>query len=77
MPVVDPATGEVIGTSTDTTGSPADGTMLYANPTLVSDRPLDTQTFGWVAVVELLALVFLPGLLVASARRRRRHGAQA
>ena len=71
---IDPETGQVLG-GTTTTGSSGDA--IYANPTLVSDRPLDSMTFGWVAVIELAALVLLPGMLVAVLRRRRREGARS
>ncbi|WP_269782619.1 substrate-binding domain-containing protein [Nocardioides sp. R-C-SC26] len=70
-PQVDPETGLTVGgTGTPTTS----GGAIYANPTLVADRPADARTFGWVAAVELLALVLLPGLVVAALRRRRREG---
>jgi len=75
-PVFDPETGEVVAGS-GTTDAAAGGDAIFANPTLVSDRPLDSRTFGWVAVIELLALVLLPGIVVASLRRRRREGASA
>lgn len=66
-PSVDPATGEVTGTGTTT-----DGAAIYANPTeLASARTSDDKTFGWLAVLELLALVLLPGLYVVTMRRRR------
>jgi hypothetical protein len=53
--------------STGTTGD-----AIYANPTeLVAARPGDTRTFGMLAALELLALVLLPGLYVATLRRRR------
>ena len=75
-PVFDPETGEVVAGS-GTTDAASGGDAVFANPTLVSDRPLDSRTFGWVAVIELLALVLLPGIVVASLRRRRREGASA
>ena len=46
-----------------------------ANPLLVSDRPADSRTFGWLAVIELIALILLPGLFVSFLRRRRLAGA--
>jgi len=75
-PPVDPATGEVAGSGTTTT---TDGAAIYANPTeLASARTSDDKTFGWLAVLELLALVLLPGLYVVTIRRRRdRTGARA
>ncbi len=70
--MIDSETGLVVG-GPDTSSS--GGEAIYANPTLVSDRPIDSRTFGWVAVIELLALVLLPGFVVATLRRRRREGA--
>jgi hypothetical protein len=68
-PTIDPETGAVVGGDT-TTGTSADAN--YANPTeLVAGRPGDTRTFGMLAALELLALVLLPGLYVATLRRRR------
>ncbi|WP_180936047.1 hypothetical protein [Nocardioides ungokensis] len=65
---MDPETGAVVGGDQTT----AAGGAIYANPTeLVSSRAIDTRTFGWLAAVELLALVLLPGLYVATLRRRR------
>ncbi len=63
---VDPNTGAVVQ---------ADGgsTAVYANATtLVSDRPADDRAFGWLAAVELLALVLVPGIFVVSRSRRLR-----
>lgn len=75
-PVFDPETGDLVP-GTGTIDSSGGGDAIYANPTLVSDRPLDSRTFGMVAVIELLALVLLPGIVVAALRRRRRDGAVA
>jgi hypothetical protein len=67
-PTVDPETGVASGPGTTTT----DGAAIYANPTeLASARTSDDKTFGWLAVLELLALVLLPGLYVVTMRRRR------
>ncbi len=67
-PAIDPETGAVVGDA-GTTGA---GGAIYANPTeLVADRSIDTRAFGWLAALELLALVLLPGLYVATLRRRR------
>ncbi|NHC22902.1 phosphate ABC transporter substrate-binding protein PstS [Nocardioides sp. IC4_145] len=69
-PVIDPETGAVVGG--DVAATSADGAAIYANPTeLVAGRAADTQAFGWLAAVELIALVLLPGLYVASLKRRR------
>ena len=38
---------------------------------LMSERSVDRTAFGWLAALELLALVLLPGLLVVALRRRR------
>jgi len=43
---------------------------VYANATTVDDRPLDSKTFAYAAVLLLAALVLLPGLVTARARRR-------
>ncbi|WP_345529238.1 substrate-binding domain-containing protein [Nocardioides endophyticus] len=68
-PSVDPDTGAVTGGGTTTT---TDGTAIYASPTeLASARTSDDKTFGWLAVLELLGLVLLPGLYVVTMRRRR------
>jgi phosphate transport system substrate-binding protein len=67
-PSVDPETGATSDSGTTTT----DGAAIYANPTeLASARTSDDKTFGWLAVLELLALVLLPGLYVVTMRRRR------
>ena len=66
---VDPETGAVT-TAGDTTTTA--GGEVYANPTeLVASRTSDQNTFGWLAVLELLALVLVPGLYVVAMRRRR------
>jgi phosphate transport system substrate-binding protein len=74
-PAVDPETGVATGQGTTTT----DGAAVYANPTeLASARTSDDQTFGWLAVLELFALVLLPGVYVVAVRRRRpQTGARA
>ena len=71
---VDPVTGEVVpaagsgtGTTTGTTTDP-----IYATPTeLSASRPGDGRAFGALAALELLALVLVPGLLLARGVRRR------
>jgi phosphate transport system substrate-binding protein len=68
-PAVDPETGEVVAAGV--TGSDGSDEAVYANPLLVSDRPADSRTFGWLAVIELIGLVLLPGLFVSVLRRRR------
>jgi len=73
-PVIDPATGEVVGGSDSGTSEEA----IYANPTeLAAERPLDSRTFGWLAALLAVALVVVPGMYGASLRRRRRPGAGA
>jgi len=70
-PQIDPETGlETTPDSTATDPGSSDE-AIYANPTLVADRPADARTFGWLAVGQLLALVLVPGLFVAFLRRRR------
>ncbi|WP_243058717.1 substrate-binding domain-containing protein [Nocardioides sp. SR21] len=66
---IDPETGQVVGAADGTSTS---GEAIYANPTeLAADRAVDERTFGWLAVLELVALVLLPGLYVMTLRRRR------
>ncbi|GAA3661545.1 phosphate ABC transporter substrate-binding protein PstS [Nocardioides ginsengisoli] len=69
---VDPETGATVG-SPDSSGATGggDGTV-YANPTLAADRSGDQRPFGVLAVLELLALVIIPGV-ASSVLRRRRH----
>lgn len=68
---IDPETGQVVDPGTAVA---ADG-AVFANPTeLVAGRPSDTRTFGWLAVVEVLALVLLPGMFAVALRRRRSGG---
>ena len=63
---VDPNTGAVVQAD-------AGSTQVYANATeLVSDRPADDRAFSWLAALELLALVTVPGLYVVSRSRRQR-----
>ncbi|RYC05710.1 substrate-binding domain-containing protein [Nocardioides zhouii] len=74
---VDPVTGEVVAVdgasatgATGTTGTTAD--PIYATPTeLSASRPGDGRAFGALAALELLALVLVPGLLIARGVRRR------
>jgi len=67
-PSVDPDTGVATGSGTTTT----DGAAIYANPTeLAAARTSDEDTFRWLATLELVALVLLPGLYVVAVRRRR------
>jgi phosphate transport system substrate-binding protein len=69
--VVDPETGAV---ATDQTAL-ASGETVTANPTeLAATRASDRTTFGALAVLELVALVMLPGIYVA--RRRRTAAAK-
>ena len=75
---VDPETGapasgaDPLAAGGDTPATAAGGTQeVYANPTLVADRSGDRRPFGVLAVVELLALVLVPGVTGAVLRRRR------
>ena len=52
------------------TGTAA-ATEVYANPTLVADRKGDQRPFGVLAVLELCALVIVPGVVSMLLRRRR------
>ncbi|GAB3200514.1 phosphate ABC transporter substrate-binding protein PstS [Nocardioides hungaricus] len=64
---IDPETGAVVGDTGGTTGE-----AVYANPTeLVAQRSVDRTAFGWLAALELLALVLLPGFVMVALRRRR------
>jgi phosphate transport system substrate-binding protein len=72
---IDPETGEVVGAGDGTAPS---GEAIYANPTeLAANRTVDQRTFGWLAVLELVALVLLPGFYVMTLRRRRASAAKA
>lgn len=65
---IDPETGAVVGSDATATS----GDAVFANPTeLVADRSVDKTAFGWLAALELVALVLLPGLFVVALRRRR------
>lgn len=70
---VDPATGQVIGGDPSAVdGSTSTGAVAVANPMeLSAQRSGDNQLFGTVAVIELVAIVLVPGLYVAWLRRRR------
>ena len=62
-------------TNSDGTTTTADGTLSTAATTptateLAAQRS-DTSIWGWTAVIELLAIVLLPGLYVAYTRRQR------
>jgi phosphate ABC transporter phosphate-binding protein len=71
---VDPETGAVVGAAAVV---PASGDAIYANPTeLAAARTDDNRTFGLLAVLELLALVLLPGIFVATRSRRRSRGSR-
>ena len=68
---IDPATGQAISAAGATTGT-AGGPAAAAVPLeLSSSRTGDSQLFGAVAVLELLALVLMPGFYYAWLRRRR------
>jgi phosphate ABC transporter phosphate-binding protein len=81
-PVIDPVTGEQVtapaGPSVDPVSGTSAGTAsasepLYATPTeLSADRPMEGNAFGWLVVLELLALVLVPGVLLS--RRAARQG---
>jgi phosphate transport system substrate-binding protein len=64
---VDPETGAAPVAETGTTAT----TEVYANPTLVADRKGDQRPFGVLAVLELCALIVVPGVVSMLLRRRR------
>jgi len=72
---VDPVTGEAVsadGTTAATAGTGATSDPIYATPTeLSASRPGDGRAFGALAALELLALILVPGLLIARGVRRR------
>lgn len=75
---VDPVTGEVVaagGTTATGVAGTTDGTTtdpIYATPTeLSAGRPGDGRAFGALAALELLALILVPGVLLARGVRRR------
>ena len=74
---VDPITGEVVAAA-GSTGETTSGTTtdpIYATPTeLSADRPMDGRAFGALAALQLLALILVPGLLLARGVRRRGAG---
>ncbi|GAA5154136.1 hypothetical protein GCM10023340_37130 [Nocardioides marinquilinus] len=73
-PVVstDPETGEQVLVGAETTSGLDDpaAEAIFANAQTLDERPPDSRTFGMVAVLELLALVLLPGAFLAFYRRR-------
>lgn len=77
-PAIDPVTGEAISAPGGATVESVSGTtgaseQLYATPTeLSAERPMDARAFGWLAVLELLALILVPGILIG--RRAARNG---
>lgn len=64
---VDPATGQAT-TGQDATAS---GPIAATAAQIGADRQGDNRFFGGVAVLELLAIILVPGLYVAWARRNR------
>ena len=76
---IDPVTGETVpagtavagaGTGTGSTTDP-----IYATPTeLSAARPNDGRAFGALAALQLLALIVVPGVLLARGARRREAG---
>ena len=71
---VDPVTGESLsagGGSSQVTGAATAGESINAVPTELADRSLDGGAFGWLAVLELLALILIPGVLISRGLKRR------
>jgi len=79
MGTIDPVTGEAVippagATVEGVSGTTTESAPLYATPTeLSAERPMDSKAFGWLAVLELLALILVPGILIS--RRAARNGA--
>lgn len=75
---VDPITGETVSTAGAGASGATAGTTtdpIYATPTeLSADRPMDSRAFGALAALELLALILVPGILMARGVRRRGAG---
>ncbi len=75
---VDPVTGETVsadGTAAAATGTGTTTDPIYAVPTeLSASRPGDERAFGLLAALELLALILVPGVLLARGVRRRGAG---
>lgn len=77
---IDPVTGEAVNPpagatveGVSDTSTVAGNEPLYATPTeLSAERPMDSKAFGWLAVIELLALILVPGILIS--RRAARNG---
>ncbi|MBZ5734388.1 substrate-binding domain-containing protein [Nocardioides sp. TRM66260-LWL] len=65
---IDPVTGEAITNASAQTG----GGDVFADPSTVlsADRPGDKKAFGWLSGLLLVGLVLIPGVYVASLRRR-------
>ncbi len=70
---IDPETGQAVGA----TAAGSDVAVVASPTELVADRSIDQKTFGWLAALELLALVLVPGLYVVSLRRRRTSGGRS
>jgi len=68
---VDPTTGQAIGATTDGTTTSASGPVSANTATVSNHLQGDNKIFGGVAVLELLAIVLLPGLYIAWTRRRK------
>ena len=70
---IDPITGEAVDSSSSTSSvSSATGEAAYAEPVeLSADREGDTKAFGWLAVLELLALILVPGILINRSLAKR------
>lgn len=68
--VADPGTGVAPAAGTAATGTTAGVTATANALDLTAQRSGDDKVFGWVSVIELVALVMAPGLYVAWRRRR-------
>jgi phosphate transport system substrate-binding protein len=69
----DPITGEAVGASSGGDATLASGGSAAVPIDLLSSRAGDTKVFGALAVLELLAITFIPGAVAVYLRRRERE----
>jgi len=68
---VDPVTGQTAATGVTGTGTATTAAATAQPMELTAERQGDNKVFGGVAVLELAAIVLIPGLYVAWLRRRK------